>query len=280
MPALENEHHSALLDFLSKHKRWFVLTGAGISTASGLGDYRDERGEWKRSKPMTGQLFLGNELARKRYWARSSVGWKNFSKAEPNEAHFQLVKLQQKGIAHTLITQNVDCLHQKAGHQQVVDLHGVLNLVRCVECQQTLSRDKYQDALLHTNPWLSTLDAAFAPDGDADLDNANFEQLIVPNCAHCDGLLKPDVVFFGENVAKAVVQNAMASLHEADALVVFGSSLMVYSGYRFCKAAHAAGIPILIVTRGTTRADGIASLKINDNCADVLLAINTYYDKT
>ncbi len=280
MPALENEPHSALLDFLSQHKRWFVLTGAGISTASGLGDYRDERGEWKRSKPMTGQLFLGNELARKRYWARSSVGWRNFSNAEPNAAHFQLVKLQQKGIAQTLITQNVDCLHQKAGHQQVVDLHGVLNLVRCVGCQQTVSRDAYQTNLLHENPWLGTLDAAFAPDGDADLDNANFEQLIVPNCAHCDGLLKPDVVFFGENVAKAVVQQAMAALHEAEALVVFGSSLMVYSGYRFCKAAHEAGIPIMIVTRGTTRADGIASLKINDNCADVLLTINSYYDKT
>jgi len=255
-----------LATFVRDHPSLFVLGGAGCSTASGLGDYRDRDGRWKRRQPITGQTFLGDPLARARYWARSSVGWPAFGAARPGTAHRALERLQRAGHVRHLITQNVDGLHQKAGHRGVVELHGTLATVSCVACAHTLSRDDVQLELLRANPWLATLDAAYAPDGDADLELLSPDDVDVPDCPRCGALLKPDVVFFGENVLRATVEQAMADLRQSDALLVAGSSLMVYSGFRFCRDAAARDQPIVIVNDGLTRADDLATLKVAGDC--------------
>lgn len=270
-----DEQDRRLQTFVQDHPRLFVLTGAGCSTASGLGDYRDRQGQWKRRQPITGQVFIGDEHARRRYWARSYVGWPGFSRALPGTAHTALSSLQQTGRLTGLVTQNVDQLHQKAGHEGVIDLHGVLATVSCLQCGHTLSRDDFQEALLLNNPWLATLTAAHAPDGDADLEVEDLEvedldSMQVPECPACGGMLKPDVVFFGENVPRERVGQSMDALAEADALLVAGSSLMVYSGFRFCRTAQAAGQPIVIVNEGVTRADELADLKVGGDCGERL----------
>ena len=259
-----------LADCLSQYSRLFVLTGAGCSTASGLGDYRDKAGQWKRKQPITGQTFIGDELARKRYWARSFVGWPSFSKALPGPAHTALQQLEKENLIVSLVTQNVDQLHQKAGHKRVVDLHGRLSTVSCIDCQFEQSRDDYQQYLYAANNWLSSLDADYAPDGDADLEIDDLSRLVVPPCPACDGLMKPDVVFFGENVGKSTVASCMDNLRSSDALVVVGSSLMVYSGFRFCRDAQRRDQPIVIINNGTTRADELAHLKIEGDCGQRL----------
>jgi len=264
-----------LAEFVNKHSRLFVLTGAGCSTASGLADYRDKQGQWKRPQPITGQKFINDEQARKRYWARSSVGWPSFNQAQPGPAHTALRQLQIAGYAQHLITQNVDRLHQKAMHDDVVDLHGVLATVSCIDCKNTVPRDDFQANLLRANPWLNSLTARHAPDGDADLEWQNLEIMQVPHCANCSGILKPDVVFFGESVAKPVVLGAMDALSESDALCVVGSSLMVYSGYRFALAAQKLEKPIVIINDGTTRADNIATLLIDGDCGQRLTELNS-----
>lgn len=261
---------SLLTEFVQQHPRLMVLTGAGCSTASGLGDYRDKSGQWKRKQPITGQVFIGNESARKRYWARSSVGWPSFSNAQPGHSHKALRELQNQGHVDLLVTQNVDRLHQKAGHTDVIDLHGVLATVSCIECQHCIERDDFQQQLLHHNIWLNSLSAEHAPDGDADLELESLASMIVPACERCGGILKPDVVFFGENVPRQTVHRAMSAVAEADALLVAGSSLMVYSGYRFCREAQRLGKPIVIVNDGLTRADEIASLKVEGDCGERL----------
>jgi len=252
-----------------------VLTGAGCSTASGLGDYRDRKGQWKRAQPITGQTFRQDKMARHRYWARSSVGWPAFRRAQPNQAHHALARLEHAGIVQSLITQNVDELHQKSGHHEVIDLHGVLSTVSCIECGYKKERDDFQTELLRENDWLSGLSADYAPDGDADLDNesglqANVRDMHIPGCTACNGLMKPDVVFFGENVPKPRVENAMEQLRSADVLLVAGSSLMVFSGFRFCRDAAKRGQPIVIFNKGTTRADDLASLKVDGDCGESL----------
>lgn len=285
-PALRNNQFlssndtddTAFAQFVEKHPKLFVLTGAGCSTASGLGDYRDKQGQWKRRQPITGQLFINDEAARKRYWARSSVGWPSFSHAKPGAAHHALRTMQQAGSINQLVTQNVDRLHQKAGHEQVVDLHGVLATVSCITCLHTISRDDFQAQLLYTNPWLNSLTAAHAPDGDADLELSNLDSMHVPACEQCANLLKPDVVFFGENVPRETVQSAMQALQDADALLVVGSSLMVYSGFRFCRDAQKRGQAIVLINNGVTRADDLAALKIQGDCGARMqsLAKNLY----
>jgi NAD-dependent SIR2 family protein deacetylase len=261
-----DQDDTTLTRFVDTHPNLFVLTGAGCSTASGLGDYRDERGQWKRRQPITGQVFINDEIARKRYWARSSVGWPIFSRAKPGAAHQSLRAMQEAGSVNQLVTQNVDQLHQKAGHEQVINLHGVLATVSCIKCSHTISRDDFQTQLVSMNSWLNTLTAAHAPDGDADLELINLDSMHVPPCDLCGNLLKPDVVFFGENVPRETVQYAMQALEEADALLVVGSSLMVYSGFRFCRDAQKREQPIAIVNNGVTRADEFATLKIQGDC--------------
>jgi NAD-dependent SIR2 family protein deacetylase len=269
-PAALADAAERLAGFIDAHPRLFVLGGAGISTASGIPDYRDRDGGWKRSPPITLQAFVGDALARSRYWARSLVGWRRFGVARPNEAHRALAALERRGRIALLVTQNVDGLHQAAGHAAVVDLHGRLDRVRCLGCERRVPRDGFQRELEQCNPdWLD-LDALDAPDGDADLEGLAFERFVVPDCAACGGLLKPDVVFFGENVPRERVDRAARALADSDAMLVVGSSLMVYSGYRFARAAAQARRPIAALNLGRTRADDLLSLKIEADCAAVL----------
>jgi len=260
----------SLRTFLDCHRRLFVLTGAGCSTASGIPDYRDDNGDWKRAQPVMLQRFLADVDTRKRYWARSLVGWQRMHAARPNDAHRALAVLEQTEGIELLVTQNVDGLHQAAGSREVIDLHGRIDVVRCLDCGERVPRGDVQVELVQRNPRFATLDALTAPDGDADLESLSFEGFDVPACVRCGGLLKPDVVFFGEGVPKARVDQAMAALHRADAMLVIGSSLMVYSGYRFAVAMAERGRPIAAINLGRTRADDLLAFKITERCTDVL----------
>jgi NAD-dependent SIR2 family protein deacetylase len=253
--------------FLAAHRRLFVLTGAGCSTDSGIPDYRDANGGWKRPPPVTYQAFTGDLAVRQRYWARSMIGWRRFGSARPNATHHALRRLDGHNQLTVLLTQNVDRLHQAAGSSNVLDLHGRLDQVRCLACERRMPRIDVQQQLLRHNPQWAALDATDAPDGDADLEGCDFSRFVVPACPFCAGMLKPDVVFFGESVPRDRVDTAMRALDEADAMLVVGSSLMVYSGYRFAHAAARAGKPIAAVNLGHTRADPLLSLKIEQPCA-------------
>jgi len=263
----------SLGDFIARHRNLFVLTGAGCSTDSGIPDYRDADGGWKRSPPVSFQAFMGSRAVRQRYWARSFVGWQHFRKAEPNQAHAALARLEQKGHLRTLVTQNVDGLHQAAGSTQVIDLHGRLDTVRCMDCEGLMPREQLQAELLERNPGWGTLQGRTAPDGDADLDALSFAEFAVPSCARCGGVLKPDVVFFGESVPRSRVDAAMRALERADGVLVVGSSLMVYSGYRFVQAAAQSGKPVAAVNLGRTRADELLTLKVSEPCGLALAAL-------
>lgn len=253
--------------FIRQHPRLFVLTGAGCSTASGIPDYRDQNGQWKRTPPMTIQAYMSSVQARRRYWARSLVGWRHFSRAQPNDAHRALALLEELGYVQGLVTQNVDGLHSAAGSRSVIDLHGRIDQVICMQCGHQVSRARVQVLLEEMNPEWRQFDAAQAPDGDADLDGQQFEQFHVPPCPGCSaGILKPDVVFFGENVPRSRVAQAMTLLEAADAVLVVGSSLTVFSGFRFVRAAATLGLPIIAVNLGRTRADALLTYKITEPC--------------
>lgn len=264
------QDHDSLFDFIDRHRRLFVLTGAGCSTASGIPDYRDDNGDWKRARPVMLQDFVTKEYTRKRYWARSLVGWTRMRAARPNDAHRALAILERQGRIEQLVTQNVDGLHQAAGSCSVIDLHGRLDTVRCLGCQQRVAREQVQAGLMARNPRFATLDAVAAPDGDADLAAIDYSEFDVPPCEQCGGLLKPDVVFFGENVPIDRVRRAMDALDRSDAMLIVGSSLMVYSGFRFPEAMAQTGKPIAAINLGRTRADNLLALKITDYCADAL----------
>ena len=260
----------SLRDFLSEQDSVVVLTGAGVSTASGIPDYRDRNGEWKQREPMQFGEFKGSDQARKRYWARSYVGWARFSGAQPNAAHRALADLESSGKVELLVTQNVDGLHRQAGSRNVIDLHGRLAKVRCIDCDATQERECFQDALSRANPdWHADV-LRYQADGDAVLAANGHEQFSVPGCPACGGTVKPDVVMFGESVPQSRVQRALAAIDRACALFIVGSSLMVYSGFRFARHAAASGVPIAIVNRGRTRADNLATLKVDDDCGTVL----------
>jgi NAD-dependent SIR2 family protein deacetylase len=262
--------YSGLQDFLGRHERLFILTGAGCSTRSGIPDYRDAEGQWKRAHPVTYQAFMGDEKTRRRYWARSLIGWRLVRQAEPNDAHRALARLEAAGRSELLLTQNVDRLHQAAGSERVIDLHGRIDLVRCMDCEQRSPRVELQDELGRLNPdWLD-LDATEAPDGDADLERADFSSFVIPPCRRCGGVLKPDVVFFGENVPRDRVDAAFGHLDKADAMLIVGSSLMVYSGFRFVERAASLGKPLAAVNLGRTRADALLTLKTEEPCESAL----------
>lgn len=264
----------SLRDFIAQQRRLFVLTGAGCSTDSGIPDYRDASGSWKHSPPVNFQAFMGSVAVRQRYWARSLVGWQRFRRAGPNAAHAALARLEQQGRLEVLVTQNVDGLHQAAGSTQVIDLHGRLDRVKCMDCESRVSREHVQAELLRHNSSWSGLQGRAAPDGDADLDGLPFEEFAVPACARCGGVLKPDVVFFGESVPRPRVDMAMQHLERADAVLVVGSSLMVYSGYRFVQAAAHSGKPVAAINLGRTRADELLTLKVSEPCALALAALD------
>ena len=264
---------AALITFASQHQRLLVLTGAGCSTEAGIPDYRDTRGAWKRSEPMRFQLFTADALARKRYWARSMIGWRTMALARPTRAHRALAQLESIGRVALLVTQNVDGLHEAAGSRDVVDLHGRVDKVCCLGCGARSPRADLQAELAQRNPLWAALDARSAPDGDADLEAQDFAAFDVPPCPACGGVLKPDVVFFGETVPRERVDAVRAALAQSDALLVAGSSLMVYSGYRFVEDALAIGKPVVVVNRGRTRADDVLTLKVEHEVGAALEAL-------
>lgn len=269
----EEDPNGAIRDlqvFVEECKRLVVLTGAGCSTESGIPDYRDHQGAWKRKMPIQFGEFLRSEIARKRYWARSLTGWRSIAKASPNKAHYALAKLEDIGVVSDLITQNVDGLHQRAGNRNIIDLHGRLDTVLCLGCGEILERDQFQSELESRNPtWTSQTAVEIAPDGDVDLE-ADFSQFSVPGCPVCEGVLKPNVVFFGEAVPRNVVRRAEEKTRNSDALLIVGSSLMVWSGYRLARLAIELDIPLAVINVGKTRADEHLDLKISGECGSVL----------
>ncbi|MFC6883334.1 MULTISPECIES: NAD-dependent protein deacetylase [Actinomadura] len=240
-----------------------VLSGAGLSTESGIPDYRGETGRRRRGEPMTYQAFVGSEAARRRYWARSHVGWRHVTGAAPNDGHRAVAELQRRGLVSGIITQNVDGLHQAAGARDVVELHGGLDRVVCLGCGRRTSREALDRRLRAANPGWDAATDAINPDGDAVLPDERVEAFAIVGCEDCGGVLKPDVVFFGENVPPARVRHCYALTGAANLLLVLGSSLTVMSGLRFVRRAAEAGIPVAIVNRGATRGDGHALLRLD-----------------
>jgi NAD-dependent SIR2 family protein deacetylase len=259
-----------LAELVASSRRLVVLSGAGVSTASGIPDYRDEHGGWKRSAPVMYQAFADDPEVRRRYWARSTLGWRHISAAEPCSAHRALANLEALGRVHWLITQNVDGLHGRAGSRRVIELHGRLDAVACLGCGSRLPRAEFQRRLEAENPaWLHR-EIAPAPDGDALVDARDYSGFVVPACGQCRGAMKPTVVFFGESVPRERVSFAMRRVAEADALLVVGSSLMVFSGFRFVREAARLGLPVAAVNLGRTRADDFFTIKVSAPCGTVL----------
>ncbi|XP_060775604.1 NAD-dependent protein lipoamidase sirtuin-4, mitochondrial isoform X2 [Neoarius graeffei] len=267
-----------LQTFVSQASRLFVLTGAGLSTESGIPDYRSERvGLYARTdrRPMQHTEFMCSSKARQRYWARNYVGWPLFSSHLPNSAHYALRDWEEKGKVRWLVTQNVDALHSKAGHQRLTELHGCSHRVVCMGCGHLTAREEMQKRFAALNPGWEASAGEVAPDGDVFLEDEQVMQFRVPSCQSCGGILKPAVTFFGDTVDRATVQFVHDRLAEADAMLVAGSSLQVYSGYRFLLAAHERRIPVAILNIGPTRADHLAELKVSARCGEVLPILST-----
>ncbi len=239
-----------------------VLSGAGLSTESGIPDYRGEGGSLSRHTPMTYQDFTGSERARRRYWARSHLGWRTFRRALPNAGHRAVAAFGRHGLLSGVITQNVDGLHQAAGSEGVVELHGGLDRVVCLSCGDVSRRRELARRLEEANAGFAPVAAGINPDGDADLTDEQVGDFRVVPCAVCGGVLKPDVVFFGENVPPRRVEHCRALVREAASLLVLGSSLTVMSGLRFVRQAARAGTPVLVVNRDPTRGDRHAVTRV------------------
>ena len=248
-----------------------VLTGAGLSTDSGIPDYRGP--DSPPANPMTIRQFTSSTDYRRRYWARNHLGWRHMAQTEPNAGHRALARLERAGVVTGVITQNVDLLHTKAGSRTVINLHGTYARVVCLDCGHTMSRAALAERLESVNPGFSqraeqVVGLAVAPDADAVVgDTATFRFV---DCPACDGMLKPDIVYFGESVAKEVVDQAYSLVDQSDALLVAGSSLTVFSGYRFVRHAAARNLPIAIINRGATRGDDLATVKVEGGCSAML----------
>jgi NAD-dependent SIR2 family protein deacetylase len=262
--------HTVLIDDAAeilRAGRTAVLTGAGLSTDSGIPDYRGEGAPVRT--PMTFSQFVDDPEYRKRYWAGSQLGWKRFDGAQPNRGHRALADLELDGRINGVITQNVDGLHLKAGSQRVVELHGTMDRVRCLRCGQLYARTDIAARILETNPWIDEPSAIqLGPDGDVDV--ASTTDFVVPACGACDGILKPDIVFFGEFIPREKFVEASALVQKADALLIAGSSLVVNSGIRLLDHALRRKIPIVIVNRGQTKGDSRATLKIDAGATETL----------
>jgi NAD-dependent SIR2 family protein deacetylase len=253
-----------------------ILSGAGLSTESGIPDYRGPTGLARRPEPMTYQTFTGSAAARRRYWARSHSGWRHIAAATPNTGHQAVAELESCGLLAGIITQNVDGLHQAAGARRVVELHGSLARVLCLGCGQRTSRERLDQRLRAANPGWSAQVSQINPDGDAILGDDQVERFRVVNCESCGGLLKPDVVFFGENVPRSRVDECYALVERAGALLVLGSSLTVMSGYRFVRHAAKLALPVVIVNQGPTRGDAQARLILDAPLGTTLSALVTH----
>lgn len=268
-------HHALdqLAQFLQRHPDALLLTGAGISTASGIPDYRDPDGVRRGNAPVQGPDFRRQEAVQRRYWARSMVGWPVLARAAPNPGHLAIARLAQRRQIGGLVTQNVDGLHQQAGSTAVTELHGSIHAVVCLACRAGFPRSTIQDMLEHDNPKLLGTTATPAPDGDALLEPSQLATFHVPRCPHCGGTLQPDVVFFGDGVPAARAAEAERKMREAGALLVIGSSVMVYSSFRLCRMAAETGKPVAAINLGMTRADHLLAFKTEAPAQDILPAL-------
>jgi NAD+-dependent protein deacetylase sirtuin 4 len=260
---------ATLLDLLGAGPA-VVLSGAGCSTGSGIPDYRGPDGSLRARTPMMWQDFVRTPEARVRYWSRSAAGWPRIRDARPNPAHTALATLERAGAVRGVITQNVDGLHQAAGSRSVLELHGALARVRCLACDEIEDRNAFQGRLLELNPGIRGASGPLAPDGDAEVAFPLSEHFRVPACLSCEGTMKPDVVFFGENVPRERLDRAWGLFDEAALLLVVGSSLTVFSGRRFVLRARERGKPVVLINLGTTRCDADAALKVEAPVEDVL----------
>uniref|UniRef100_A0A8C6Z8G6 NAD-dependent protein deacylase n=2 Tax=Nothoprocta perdicaria TaxID=30464 RepID=A0A8C6Z8G6_NOTPE len=268
-----------LQHFISQSKKLFVMTGAGVSTESGIPDYRSEGvGLYARTdrRPVQHGEFLRSARARQRYWARNFVGWPQFSSRRPNVAHLVLRDWEQHGKLHWLVTQNVDALHGKAGSQRLTELHGCTHRVSCLGCGDQSARSELQERFAALNPTWKAEAFGVAPDGDVFLTDDQVRTFQVPACSKCGGILKPDVTFFGDTVSREKVNFVHQRLAESDSMLVAGSSMQVYSGYRFALAAREKRLPIAVLNIGPTRLDHFASLKLNSRCGELLPLINAH----
>ncbi|XP_019615252.1 PREDICTED: NAD-dependent protein lipoamidase sirtuin-4, mitochondrial-like [Branchiostoma belcheri] len=268
-----------LQEFLHASKRLLVITGAGVSTESGLPDYRSVKSpQHGKDRPVIGpvmyQDFVKNTRVRRGNWARNYVGWPGFSSHLPNVSHRALVDWERRGKLHWLVTQNVDDLHRKAGSTRMTELHGSAFRAVCLSCRNVVPRAELQQVIAAMNPHWEAVPFEIRPDADVALTPEQIEGFRAPHCGNCGGPLKPDMVYFGECVPKDTVQLVFEKLEESDSVLVAGSSLQVYSAFRFVSAAHKQNKPVAILNIGPTRADRLAGLKINGRCGDVLTKIN------
>lgn len=259
-----------LARFISNHRKIVVLTGAGCSTGSGIPAYRDESGRWRRRQPIFYQDFMRDPVMQRRYWARSFFGWRVMQQAVPGPTHTALASLADAGTLSGLVTQNVDGLHQRAGHAGVIELHGGLERVLCLDCGLGSTRDDLQQQLELLNPDWAPEVLGINPDGDAELDERAYPGFRVAGCKDCGGVLKPDVVFFGESVPRPRLAAADRLVDEADAMLIVGTSLVVWSGFRLARLAAERGIPLAAVNNGLTRADSMLTFKLEGDCGEVL----------
>lgn len=271
--ASDTEAAERLAQFLQHHPGVLLLTGAGISTASGIPDYRDTDGVRRGNAPVQGPDFRRQEAVQRRYWARSMVGYPTLSRAAPNPGHLAIAQLAQQGKVGSLVTQNVDGLHQRAGSTGVTELHGSIHAVVCLDCHAHYARRTVQDMLEYDNPQMVGATATPAPDGDALLEPGQLASFQLPRCLHCGGTLKPDVVFFGDGVPAACAAEAAQKMTDASALLVIGSSVMVYSSFRLCRMAAEHGKPVAAINLGKTRADELLAFKIEAPAQTLLPAV-------
>ncbi|XP_068623316.1 NAD-dependent protein deacylase Sirt4-like [Battus philenor] len=259
--------------FLRRHQNILFLTGAGISTESGIPDYRSEKvGLYARSnhKPVQYQEFVKYPKVRQRYWARNFVGWPRFSSIQPNATHYAIHELEKANKVSAIVTQNVDKLHHKAGSKNIIELHGSGYLVKCLQCSYEVSRSELQHKMNKENPGMESSITMVRPDGDVELSEEQIEKFKVPLCPKCEGPLKPDIVFFGDNVPKQRVEEIRNVVRHSDAIFVLGSSLTVYSSYRIILQAKEENKEIAILNIGPTRADDIADIKVSTKCSEIL----------
>jgi NAD-dependent SIR2 family protein deacetylase len=270
MDPVENEERIERLAEWVADRGVVVLSGAGLSTESGIPDYRGPSGSARRTTPMTYQAFTRDPVARRRYWARSHLGWRTIGDAAPNDGHRAVARLQQLAVIDGIITQNVDGLHQAGGAHGVIELHGNLARIVCLDCGAATSRETHARRLAEANPEFAAIAAQINPDGDAELDDAELDGFRTVDCTGCGGLLKPDVVYFGETVPPDRVSRSFALVGQARTLLVLGSSLTVMSGRRFVLRAAKEGIRVAIVNQGLTRGEPYAGLTVDAPLGSVL----------
>jgi NAD-dependent SIR2 family protein deacetylase len=263
-----------LITHLSSKRNIWVLSGAGISAPSGIPTYRDHRGDWQAGDPIQHNDFISKKSARQRYWARSMAGWKLNARAKANAAHNAVTKLQQNGYVSQIVTQNVDRLHTLSGATNVIDLHGRIDQIVCLECKDITTRANFQPRLVEINPklerYINTNSGKMLPDGDAHIDDFELSLVNIPPCENCGGVLMPDVVFFGGTVPKKRVETAFDTLAKSDCILVIGSSLTVFSGFRFPRWAHQNNLPLYAINQGEMRGADMFDLIVQESCEDVL----------